>query len=119
MGSSKSNEYEELLRDWERAIDPEEDMDYAFFYHTAPAWLVVRDRIHELGLDEDERVKELDKKAIINAIKSDADMPHQRDYEDLKRWWWHFEKIADGSYPAELLPEHLREVYVKALRGDF
>lgn len=115
MGSSKS--YKELIEDWEFAINPENDCIYD--YDNAPSWLPVRDEIHELGLDDDERVKELDRQAIINAVKFDSEMPYMRDYEDLKRWWWHFEKIADGSYPAELLPEHLREIYLKALRGDF
>lgn len=117
MKTSKSEEHKELIMDWEFAINPEND--YLYDYYNAPSWLPVRDRIHELGLDEDEKVKDLDRLAIINAIKLNADMPYERDYDDLKRWWWHLEKIADGTYPAELLPEHLREVYIEALNQYF
>ncbi len=113
----KSKSYKELIEEWEWAIDP--DPGYAFDYDTAPVWLPVRDAIHEAGLDNHPKVMELDKQAIVNAIKYRADMPYERDYEDLRRWWWHFEKIADGTYPAELLPEYLREIYLKAQKGGF
>ncbi len=113
--------YKKLIEDWEFAVSED---DCIYDYYNAPSWLPVRDEIHKLGLDEDERVKELDKQAIVKAIKLKAEKPYERDYEDLARWWWHLEKIADGTYPAELLPEHLREIYLKTLffllnRGSF
>ncbi len=82
--------HEELIQEWEWAIDP--DPGYAFDYDTAPVWLPVRDAIHSMGLDNNPKVIKLDKQAIINAIKYKAEMPHERDYEDLERWWWHLEK---------------------------
>ncbi len=105
----------ELIEDWAAHVDIDEYNGGAFFYHTASALLPDRDEIHEAGLDNHPLVVEIDKKAIINAIRCNADRPYQRDYEGLDRWWWHFEKIAEGTYPAELLPEHLREVYISAL----
>jgi hypothetical protein len=115
MGSLKY--YEDLIQQWQWATEP--DPGYAFDYDTAPVWLPVRDAIHEEGLDDDPRVKELDKQAILYAIKEGSDMPMERDYEDIRRWWWHLEKIARGQYPAELLPDYLREIYLKAQKGGF
>jgi hypothetical protein len=110
-----SKYYRRLIKDWAISIDIDEDTGDTFFYHTAPTFLSIRDEIHDAGLDNHPLVMELDKKAIINAIRSKADPPYDREYEGLDRWWWHFEKIADGTFPAELLPEHLREVYTSTL----
>ena len=30
--------------------------------------------------------------------------------QPLSHWWWHLGKLRAGTYPAELLPEHLREI---------
>lgn len=57
--------------------------------------------------------KKIDIKVIERAIKKGSNMPYERDYEDLRRWWWHLDKIAERTYPSELLPEHLREIYLK------
>ncbi len=108
----KSRPYKEWIEDWELGIDEEDGQ--AFFYHTAPTWLSIRDLIHEAGLDNHPKVIELDKKAIINAIRNKADPPYDREYEGLDRWWWHLDKIAEGTFPPELLPEHLRDTYLKA-----
>jgi hypothetical protein len=29
----------------------------------------------------------------------------------LIQWWWHLGKLRDGTYPAYLLPPHLRAIY--------
>jgi len=29
----------------------------------------------------------------------------------LTAWWWHLGKLRAGTYPAHLLPPHLREIY--------
>ena len=39
-----------------------------------------------------------------NPIRDDPSQP-------LEKWWWHLNKIAEGKYPADKLPEHLREIY--------
>lgn len=31
-------------------------------------------------------------------------------------WWWHLGKIREGTYPAHLLPPHLRAIYQPATR---
>jgi hypothetical protein len=34
--------------------------------------------------------------------------------QPLDRWWWHLGKLRHRTYPAHLLPEHLRAVYEQA-----
>ena len=29
----------------------------------------------------------------------------------LAQWWWHLGKLRAGTYPAELLPPHLRAIH--------
>lgn len=59
-------------------------------------------------------VRELDE-IVIEAIRvndyidpalleDDADRP-------LAHWWWHLGKLRRHTYPAHLLPEHLRTIY--------
>lgn len=35
--------------------------------------------------------------------------------KEIQAWWW-LDMIAEGTYPSELLPEHLREVYLENLK---
>lgn len=105
-----SSELIELKEGWRMAIE----FDFAFDYHTSVAWLPIRDRLSDAQL-LDEEIMEIDKKAIMKALKEVSDRAYQRDYEELTRWWWHLEKIASSEYPAELLPEYLREIYLKVL----
>lgn len=35
----------------------------------------------------------------------------------LAQWWWHLGKLRAGTYPAELLPPHLRALYRPAQRA--
>ncbi|MEJ5227196.1 hypothetical protein [Thermodesulfovibrio sp.] len=104
----------ELKKKWSMAVE----FGSAFDYHIAHVWLPVRDELFDAQV-LDEEIKEIDKEAIKKAIKENSDRPYQRDHEELTRWWWHLEKIASGEYPAELLPEYLREIYLKAIGGDF
>ena len=32
----------------------------------------------------------------------------------LSQWWWHLGQLRAGTYPAHLLPPHLREIYQPA-----
>ena len=33
--------------------------------------------------------------------------------QPLEKWWWHLGAIRQREYPAELLPEHLQEIYAE------
>jgi len=76
----------------------------------------IRDIIEERGLAD--KVIELDKNLIRYTLEiGDAFPPKERLYGEvnppLEKWWWYLDLIAERQYPAELLPEALREVYVK------
>ena len=36
--------------------------------------------------------------------------------QPLEKWWWHLGAIRRREYPVELLPEHLRAVYLEGER---
>jgi len=37
--------------------------------------------------------------------------PHPE--QPMEKWWWHLGAIRRRTYPVELLPEYLREIYEK------
>lgn len=40
------------------------------------------------------------------------------DDQPLTHWWWHLGKLRAGTYPAHLLPQHLRAIYQPAAQRD-
>jgi len=77
-----------------------------------------RELIHEYGAEDDEITKQADQFLFIDLAHFIKNSPkwHGFKIEDdptqpLEKWWWHLNKVAKGEYPAELLPEHLRELY--------
>jgi hypothetical protein len=111
--------YEELIKGW---ILYSEFPDDLLYWASAPALIERRERIHQLGLDEDERVKQADIKLIKVVLEKGADPSDLFDDPQkypFDHWWWHLDKIANRTYPAELLPEYLREIYEKALKEKF
>jgi hypothetical protein len=75
---------------------------------------VYREKIANNGI-ENERVKEIDREIFLN-IKNLPDFWEDNEAEPISKWWWHLRKIKEGTYPAELLPEYLREIYLKSLQ---
>ena len=59
-------------------------------------------------------VRELDE-IVIEAIRVndyiDPALLEDDASQLLKHWWWHLGKLRKGTYPAHLLPEHLRTMY--------
>ncbi|QER41877.1 hypothetical protein F1847_03610 [Thermodesulfobacterium sp. TA1] len=106
--------YEDVLSDWERIVYDEEYV-YKLCYddYEAPLFLS-RDEIHKRGLDNHPRVVEADKALLRYALENRCIEPYDYDEHDLKEWWWHLDKLSKRIYPAELLPEHLREFYLKS-----
>lgn len=72
-----------------------------------------REHLHELGLDDDKDVSEIDEIVIEAAIANDYVNPDLIDDQDvpLKNWWWHLGKIRTKTYPAELLSVPLQAIY--------
>jgi len=114
-----SESSKKLIEEWRMAVESERN--FAFEYYSAPAWLVVRDKIAERGLDKEKEVIEIDKKAIKKAIMVQAEAPMGRDDEapPLTHWWWYLDLIAQGKYPLELLPEELKEIYLSSFHSPF
>jgi hypothetical protein len=46
-----------------------------------------------------------------------AELLHDDPSRPLAQWWWHLGKLRAGTYPAELLPPHLRALYRPAQRA--
>lgn len=57
---------------------------------------------------------------LLDAITDteEYDLPTELLQDDptrpLSDWWWHLGKLRDGTYPAQLLPDHLRAIYQPA-----
>jgi hypothetical protein len=66
-------------------------------------------QLHELDQLAVEYIQEADDEALWPAlIEDDTTQP-------LNYWWWHLGKLRAGIYPAELLPPHLRVVYMEQM----
>ena len=117
------NQINELIEDWDWAVNdsaqnPNDPWYKAFVDPDVnDVEIKTRDKIHDLGLDNHPEVIKLEKQAIKYVLTevgaSYRKKPPQA--KDKTRWWWHLDEISEGKYPAELLPEHLKEIYLKYL----
>jgi len=74
-------------------------------------WIpALRDRVADLTPE----IEELDRIVIEEALDGSLDWLPDDDTKPLEKWWWHLPKIARREYPAELLPDYLREIYLRA-----
>ena len=118
MGINK-NQIKELIEDYSWAINESISgnggIPNLLNWHTNDVDIEVRDKIHDLGLDENKEIKKLDKKALNLILKTGGIIYRKKppQAKDLKRWWWHLDKISQRTYPADLLPDHLKEIYIK------
>lgn len=113
------NQIKELIEDWDWVIN------YSFYGDKGlpnllntdinDVWIGSRDKIHDLGLDNLPEVIKLDKQALKLVFKYGgmAYRVKPEEAKDKKRWWWHLDKIAEKKYPENLLPDHLRNIYIK------
>ena len=100
----------ELIGFYEFSLRYPETIPSAYCHHNYHITADTMTRIHELGLDH--MVKELDIKLLKGLKKFGPPAYMEKDKnKPLEYWWWHLDKIATKEYPAELLPEHLREIY--------
>ena len=76
-------------------------------------WNIPKIRENLKNYEDNERVRkydrwlieELDEILKLNpAIKDDNSQP-------IKKWWWHLHKIAQKTYPKNLLPDYLQDIY--------
>ena len=68
----------------------------------------------EPSLARSQAVRELDE-IVIEAVQVndyiDPILLEDDAAQPLEHWWWHLGKLRAGTYPAHLLPPHLREIY--------
>jgi len=104
---------ERLIKDWVSECEP--PAFDARWYPTADVPLAIRESIYIRKLEDRQDVKEADIFLIECVLKDGADPPDTDDPEKYPpfHWWWHLDKIADKTYPADLLPEHLKEIYTR------
>lgn len=106
-----------LIEDWLLFTAP--PAFEARYYGTAPAILQIREDIYQKGIEDEEDAKKADIQLIKCVLQNKAYPPDSDDPEQcpLAHWWWHLDKIAEKTYDADLLSEHVREIYLNALKG--
>ena len=69
------------------------------------------------SLAQSQEVRDLDE-IVIEAVQVndyiDPVLLEDDPSQPLDHWWWHLGKLRHRTYPAHLLPEHLRAVYEQA-----
>ena len=87
-------------------------------YWAVPGLRELRAEADRVPVDREQRqsVAQLDG-YLIDAIidLDDNEVPDDLLQDDparpLSQWWWHLGKLRAGTYPAQLLPDHLRAIY--------
>ena len=69
-----------------------------------------------LSAQQNRQLAALDESAllIITDLESEyppLDLLADMNEHPLTHWWWHLGKLRAGTYPAHLLPPHLRAIY--------
>ena len=110
-GPQLSDSKDTLIEDYEYSLEYPVELPDAYSHHGYWMMTDARDEIENLGLSENPKVKELDRKLLKNLKKYGP--PAYMEKERPDRWWWHLDEIAKKQYPPEKLPEHLRDIYLK------
>jgi hypothetical protein len=108
----EKSSYKNLLEELELFLEWPENSPAVYNYYESYIALETREELSRYPIDD--ALKGLDKK-IIRGLKKYPAMLNRRYVENdvLEKWWWHLDKIQEGSYPPELLPDYLREEYFK------
>ena len=114
-GKEALDHNQNLIDCWDCLLTPypnSGDDPYGFSDYVNSSAFDWRDEIHTLGLDNDPRVIRLDRDAIRKALKGHPYFDSMfRDEKPLEYWWWYLDRIHDHTYPNEMLPPHLQEIY--------
>ena len=103
--------------------DYRELVEYGLPVGEAPGFAEERESLVDTLLDSDgcQELAFLDECAMDLLRTSDfLDSDWMKDSQDhpLTHWWWHLGKLRAGTYPAHLLPEHLRAIYQPAAQRN-
>ncbi|TAN51575.1 MAG: hypothetical protein EPN21_06305 [Methylococcaceae bacterium] len=102
----------------ERLRGYRQEVDFCLELGEGPTLRRVREDIAVLALTPEEQAElvDIDAGAVEFVVSLDDVAPYllQDDpAQPLSHWWWHLGKIRAGTYPADLLPPHLRAVYTE------
>ena len=113
---TKLSDYPALIKEWEM------NLLYPGGGQTPPAFLDfdndtafdARDELHQAAMDNIPELIRVDIMALELALtKVHAEYDEEyRKAQPLESWWWHLDKLRARTYPAELLPSYLREIYL-------
>ncbi len=92
------------------------EIDYALADGVSLVLRKIREKIFAINLSATEQLQldTNDEKVIVSVMELDdidEGLVADDDARSLRAWWWHLGKIRNRTYPAELLPAHLRTVY--------
>jgi len=98
-----------------------EEINFALEIGEGPTLRQARSRISAMTMtpDEQDELAELDELVVDQIVNSDDLQPYLLKDDSsipLAHWWWHLGKLRAGTYPAHLLPDHLRAIYQPAAR---
>lgn len=82
-----------------------------------PGLREARQALADAGLTDHEKVIALDVLALACIQEEDYIAPEllgDISARPLTAWWWHLGKLRAGTYPADILPPHLRAIYPTA-----
>ncbi len=105
---------EEIIENWKDAADPKYYYYIADMY-TSPAWLWFRELAHERGLDNHPEVVKTDVEVLKLVLKEGGAQHPSIPDPPLEFWWYHLAEIEKGTYPLDLLPHHLKDIYQEHL----
>lgn len=93
-----------------------EEINFALEIGEGPTLRQARSRISAMALtpDEQRELAELDTLVIdeiLNLEDVQVYLVEDSDNHPLAHWWWHLGKLRAGTYPADMLPPHLRAIY--------
>ncbi|WP_025209451.1 hypothetical protein [Hippea sp. KM1] len=108
----EKSSYQNLLKELDAYLDWPENWPAVYNFYESYIALETRELLFHYPITED--LKKLDKK-IIRGLKQYIAELNRRyvENDDIKKWWWHLDKIQKGTYPSELLPDYLKEEYFK------
>ena len=96
--------------------DYRELVEYGLPVGEIPGFAEEREAVMYLSLDGDTQkdlafIDECAVEALLKADFVDACWLKDNPEHPLINWWWHLGKLRAGTYPAHLLPDHLRAIY--------
>ncbi|KAA0257229.1 hypothetical protein FHQ18_11735 [Deferribacter autotrophicus] len=109
---SEKSDYQDLLEELDAYLSWPEGSPAVYNYYESYIALETRDELSKYRLTDE--LIELDKQIIRGLKKYTAEVNRKYvDDDPLEKWWWHLDKIQNGTYPPELLPDYLQVEYFK------